>query len=280
MVNQHYTNKLLAQGPHKPVVSLPLYIFEMRDIPRMIRHAGDLLHKIRRPSGLDPLKEAASANLAYNFGWKPLLEDLFKALDFQKQMDKRRERLLRTTSSDGLRTRVTLDSSSDIERGSAPIHTSWGVDLTLPYTETRSYETWATCRWYANASVDLDSMLFEPNLWNAAYGFRGRAIPITVWKALPWSWMIDWFVNVSDMLQATDNLIDFTPEFGAVMRTHETTRTYDFHPVLKEQCVVKGTRKTRAALPLNSGIPLPKLPIMDDFRAGILSSLLVTRLSR
>ena len=75
---------LASTGPLTPKVNLPLFIFELKDIPMMLKHAGDLLHKIKTPSRLSLDKEAAAATLAYQFGWAPLIQDLSKLINFSE----------------------------------------------------------------------------------------------------------------------------------------------------------------------------------------------------
>nr|APG77038.1 hypothetical protein [Beihai levi-like virus 3] len=279
--NQATTNRLLANGPAKPDIYLPVSIFELKDIPSMLKHAGDLLHKLKRPSGLTKPQELASANLAYQFGWRPLLDDIFTMFKFQEMMDKRKRKLMRAASTDGLRSRVTVGSGVETEGGSAVVNSTWGFYLSLPFVEERSYTEWATCRWHMREGVDIGHIMDHHGDFRNVIGGGLGAIPINVWKALPWSWIIDWFSNLSHILEANRNLIDFQPSMMAAMRSYETNRVFEPHPNTgNSSIVVRGTRKTRSVLTSNRPYPTLKLPLIDNFRAGILSSLLVLRMER
>jgi hypothetical protein len=102
-------NRVLATtGPLTPRVNLPLALFELKDVPQMLRHAGNLLHGLRSPSRLNKVKEAAAANLAYKFGWAPIIDDLGKLFDFSAAVRRKQRELKQANSSNGLRRRINL----------------------------------------------------------------------------------------------------------------------------------------------------------------------------
>lgn len=87
------TAALARTGLSSPSVNLPLSIVELRDLPRTLRHAGDLLHKLKTPKDLRPINDAASATLAWQFGWKPIIDDLRKLMKFHDIVEKRRRQI-------------------------------------------------------------------------------------------------------------------------------------------------------------------------------------------
>jgi hypothetical protein len=53
--------------------------------------------------------------------------------------------------------------------------------------------------------------------------------PEVVWNLLPWSWLIDWFTNIGDIVSnASSNAVDnLTADYAYVMRTQETVTNYE-----------------------------------------------------
>ena len=83
------TQALANVNPSNPLVDVPLFLFEFKDFPGMLKNAGDILSGIRNISkGINP-KHANDGFLAYQFGWAPLFSDLRKLLNFAKEFEKR-----------------------------------------------------------------------------------------------------------------------------------------------------------------------------------------------
>jgi len=276
-----YVNRVLAtSGPLSPNLNLPLFIIELRDIPGMLRHAGNLLHKIARPSGLNPVKEAAAANLAYKFGWAPLIEDLGKLLDFADAARIQQQRIKKAYSSRGVRRKVNLGSDSKGFTGSSWIWSTYGSFLKPQWIGSGNSTTWATVRWIVR---DPSRYGYEPSFNEAlrtSLGFNAGQIPITVWKAIPWTWMIDWFTDISNVLQANYNSIYFKPYRLSIMRTSVTR--VEHKPILNiggnpGNYLTAGTRvvtfKYRYANNAPSASPTLRLPFMDGYKLSVLGSL-------
>jgi len=277
-----YMAKLLAMsGPLTPRLYLPVSLYELKDLPSMLRHAGDLLHKISRPSGLNPVKEAAAANLAYQFGWKPLIEDIGKLLDFTDVVAKRQRILRGAHSSKGIRRKVTLDRFRNAASSSILVYSSFGRNLRPESTRYFDREVWGTIRWIVKDQSQIGKTPTFVDAFRTAYGLNLGHIPIEIWKALPWSWMIDWFVNISDVLQANYNMIYYKPS-GACIMCKDTFTT-------QNNAIYKGVKviytpayyvmvNRRRFLPSVNNLLTIKLPFLDNFKLSILGSLAVTRL--
>nr|APG77041.1 hypothetical protein [Beihai levi-like virus 4] len=269
--------KLHAAGPISPQFNLPVSIFELRDIPRMLRHAGDLLHKLKRPSGLNPVQEAAAANLAYEFGWAPLISDLKTCFKFAEMTDKRRKRLSGLDQGKHISTRVNLHASSRDDEFQAYLHTI-GPLVRASVHRHIAYEQWATCKWRVKDPGSIGTIVDEYGQMSDAIGLSTRNIPLAVWKVLKWSWIIDWFVNISDLLKATQNSAVLAPYNACVMR-RTTVKSNVIGNNLMSGGVAHGKTMLRHPIGLSTYPPL-QLPIIDNFRAGILASLTVTRMGR
>nr|UJQ85308.1 MAG: hypothetical protein 1 [Leviviridae sp.] len=285
ITNANYGNRVLSQsGPLTPRMYLPVSLFELRDIPKMLKHAGDLLLKIGGRSGLDPVKEAAAATLAYQFGWAPLLEDIGKMLDFTETMRKRQQMLLRAHTSKGVRRKVTLDSDKQTHSNWEWVWSTYGVLASQRFTEIKTYKRWATISWTVKDKSQIGRIPTFSDEMRTAYGLNRGHIPIAVWKAMPWSWAIDWFADISNVMQANYNMIYYQPSRCCIMTHFKTERNYDpwfaksgMFSITPGQIIRE--RKSRQPFTPTAGVTL-KLPFMDSFKLSIVGSMSILALSR
>lgn len=280
------TNRVLAQsGPLTPRVHLPLFVYEMKDIPMMLRHAGNLLHGLRRPSGLSPDKEAAAATLAYQFGWAPLMQDLGRMLDFADQTRKRQRQLEKAHSEKGLRRKITLGEETTRQTRTEVLHSSEAFWVESNVHITKTHKDWATVRWIVRDQGQIGRKPTFNEAFRSAYGLNRGHIPIQVWKALPWSWAIDWFGDISNILTANYNSIYYKPKGLNFMRTITVTEEYEpsinfnggGHPQTFTGGVRTCVRKQRKQAPASTSFRI-KLPFLDNFKLSILGSMTILRI--
>lgn len=281
-IEQLRVRLLSSTGPLTPKVNLPLFIFELKDIPMMLKHAGDLLHKIRSPSGLSPHKEAAAATLAYQFGWAPLLGDLAKLIQFSSLVKKKQAELDKANSSRGLQRRMTFPDITDSETTDNVLLVSDCGIMRGSVTVTRTNKAWATVRWKLRSGQRYGRKPSHNEAFRTALGLNLGMIPITVWKALPWSWMIDWFADISNVMQANYNMMFYSPTAINFMenRINESTTSGGSNA---NGFVTPGSYrkevKLRSQLSSSSAKVTLRVPFLDTFKLSILSSLAILRLS-
>lgn len=284
MKEQFRVRLLSSTGPLTPKVNLPLFIFELKDIPMMLRHAGDLLHKIRRPSGLSPHKEAAAATLAYQFGWAPLIGDLKKLVKFTDLVQKRQQELKQASSKKGMKRRMTFDEQTKTEQDDNVLISSISGVIRGSVTKRATTRSWATVRWTPRSGQRTGREPSHNEALRSALGINPGMIPITIWKALPWSWMVDWFADISNVMQATYNMIYYNPAAINFME-ERTTEVFTSGGIASNgtSCssgYEKVVRKLRTQLSSSSAKVTLRLPFMDSFKLSILGSLTILRLSR
>jgi len=280
-------NRLYAStGPLTPKVNLPLFIFELKDIPMMLKHAGDLLHKIKTPSRLSLDKEAAAATLAYQFGWAPLIQDLSKLINFSELVYKRQLELRSANSSKGLKRNMTLfeDTASKTE---SELLTSFFSTAFADVVTTTQHKVWATCRWKLRSGQQFGREPSYKEAFKSALGFSVGQIPITVWKALPWSWLVDWFADISNIMQATYNMIYYTPTHACIMEYRSVRETWPQtsldSPVFQGHVTAGGRfyESKNRYVHLNPSVkPVLRVPFLDTFKLSILGSLAILRIHR
>lgn len=272
---------LAATGPLTPKVNLPLFLYELKDVPRMIRHAGNLLHGIRRPSGLNPLKELAAGNLAYKFGWEPLIGDLGKLLGFADAAKKRQQQLREAHTKRGLRRKVSLgELSAPLGISNLLIWSIYGTTLNPKVSGMCTSKRWATVRWVVRDQTQIGKTPTFNESMRTILGLNKGHLPIQIWKAIPWTWMEDWFLDISNVLTINYNSIYYKPSKLCIM-VHSTLNFS--HPTIpnvggnpRNYCSAgfyTKEWKTRTVRPSPTANVTLRLPFMDNYKLSVLGSL-------
>lgn len=273
-------------GNSAPSFNLPVSFLELKDLPRMLKHAGDLLHGLRNPSGLNPVREAAAATLAYQFGWRPLLDDLKKALSFHDVVEKRLSAINRSVDNDSGVERSTNLGETKTETNDTVIDkipSSGNVSLKRQITEVT--ETWGYVTWTPKDRIKgLGADSLRREAFRSALGLNAKNIPLATWKLLPWSWLIDWFANCSDMLAARQNMVDYKPSRGGICIHKRKDITHQGWSAHSSRVKITAYHawaelKTRYAITTWAAItPTMKLPVLDSFKTSVLGSLAILKI--
>ena len=277
-------NKLLSRtNPSRPVVDVPVFLFELKDLPGMIRQAGDAIRWVKNAAKRSQLPKPtaagmANANLAYQFGWAPLISDLLKLADFGSAVTKKRQQLGRLYSKGGLRSNIELASDA---RASDSIVTvqSYGPLIKAARHRSGKTKTWGSVRWTPTFDPSGST---TPSEWDAVRAAFGLDITLsTVWEALPWSWLVDWFTDMGDILAAHRNTIPATPGRMCIMYMEETVSVYTTNTASAGfswgGATTQSVYKSRLAN-VNPGIlPTGYIPFLGDSQLSILGSLAITR---
>jgi len=151
-------------------------------------------------------KQIANAYLQLSFGWKPLINDVRDAAVAVARIsnDIRRGRV-RGYGEDEMR--------YSVQNYEAPFGSYVGMKTTFA-ARTKVQVIY-------RAGVDTD-LLFPKNSLEAVRqlsGFKFQEFVPTLWELLPWSWLVDYFTNVGDVLAFA-----FT-DTSFVYRVHRTVVT-------------------------------------------------------
>lgn len=131
-----------------------------------------------KPSRVSPSRSVASNWLEYSFGWKPLLSDIHSSIDFLQTP-------IKTLNPKGSASDTWFINSNPTgypkKVGSGTKKVSQGCKVTIS----------------------------NPNLWLA--NSLGLVNPLTIaWEVIPFSFVIDWFVNVEQFLSSGTDLLGLT----------------------------------------------------------------------
>lgn len=228
-------------NPGSPGVDLPLLLFELKDLPDMIRQTGIQFLGRRKPSHV-------RNNLNNDFGWAPLIGDLSKLLKFQEMVDNRIS-ILRDLHEGKTHTRtVTVFSDSYTVKQDKRLYSGFLEALHGTVTTRVSVKKWASIKWVPTVQPPGLQRNIHREAVQLVLGLRLR--PRALWDAMPWSWLVDWYSNVGDFLQATDNTYATFASACVMERYSADTTIIPTHGSLVKgatQGTIRRTTKSRKA---------------------------------
>lgn len=270
--SQAATMLLARTTPSRPDVDIPALFGEFMDFPMLVRKAGHgLINKI------------ADGNLRYQFGIRPLLKDATTLLDFTDSVEKRL-RELRALKKSGLRRTRTLwtggatSSASGVFLNSSPGQ----VIVRGNHLVECSYVVRGFVRYYASGdlpSTDLGQLKMARS---AVLGLGAGNLLASSWEVIPWSWLIDWFGNIGEYLNAHRNSVPCTPGVPQIMRHKKSTASYtitqsnDFPAAWPVGSAVRCWRETKTRQAQSASISA-RLPFISAGQMSILGSLAVLK---
>jgi hypothetical protein len=252
----------------------------------MLRHAyrrAKQLDDNRLSRGNRPIKEylknpkePAKDWLNYNFGWRPLVADARAIANISSYSSKRMRR---------------IDDWNSGKRSSS----AWVASLKGSSQSSGWYDSNTSSNGLRSTTVEQESWLsanftLSSEYYEALRQDRGQQILQALgadlsishlWNAMPWSWLVDWFADIGNVIEANSNRFGFQFKNGSVM-THtkiETSIKKTSGPSLSE-CgpVIRHTEyKQRTHASTLDGY-VGFMNFMDPSRLATLSSLAVTRL--
>lgn len=208
--NAYYTQTLLAMtNPLRSDFSVPVFIKELVELPTLFKIAFNSL-----------TEAVGSSYLAYRFGWTQFASDVRVLHKITKAIERRIREFDSLKKKGGLRRKVGLDSLgwSD-STPNVTIHSTYGEVVKATRTTQRSLKVWGSVRW--RASPEFVAEIDKLSAFNLAVQqvFDLEAIDAeTAWGLVPWSWLVDYFTNISDFLIANAGRGKVEPYDICIMR--------------------------------------------------------------
>lgn len=227
--------------PDAPIIDLGQFLGELRNVPSLPGKSA--LNALGRKTK-DAQKRTSAAKAAGDeylnaeFGWKPLLSDLSKLLSIREELDKRLAQLRRDNghSGPGVRRNVTLVDVNEVTYSDYETENPFYPYLHPFYHVNGSGRNYVTVTKSRKDWFEAKFRYYIPEL--AMPGYPGPTAakllglspsPSLAWELTPWSWLIDYFANVGDVLSnmagnASSNLV---ADYAYVMSTvtHRTDVT-------------------------------------------------------
>lgn len=218
------TMALARTNPSRPTVDVWNFLFELKDIPQMIFQIGNLMRKYGTnpsknwPKSQELIRDIGSGYLGWTFGWDQLGRDLMKLCDFVGSVEKRTEEF-RRLSHGSLRRRVDLINHTELVTVNdafycGPLYQS-KVKASLKVGA--GHRLWVRVRYKPTA--ETFSILGGDQLELARSIVWGHKPDwSTIWNAIPWTWLVDWFSTAGDFFAANRNRLAVSVDDIAIMR--------------------------------------------------------------
>lgn len=278
-------------NPTRAEMLLPVFLLELRELPAMLYHMGQTLLglKYNQLYYLSRPKQLAAQNLAWQFGWLPLISDLKKLTQLEQVTAKRMLELDKLYSGSGLQRRMNLHHGQLSDKQTADVGRGYVQAKLVPVDREATIEVWGTVKWKPTP-VPKGHPSRRPTDQQLRYdilGLSAKHITANIWNALPWSWLVDWFTNFGDLIEATSGRTVATPSRPNIM-THKVCRRT--HALDKVQINVDPQLvEVSAGMALNEekireqpgGLSISAFfPILSGRQLSILASLAVLRAQR
>lgn len=245
-----YATGYARARPGNPVADMGQFLMEMRSLPQ-IPFGGAFLRKTRKGLGVTyvPLRDVpkqlyerllsfkslGSEYLNIQFGWRPFVRDLRKMYELYRSIDKRLASLIRNNGSDrGVNRRSVISDETTESRTEKQYAYPFAQVLGAP-SFVGTGATWytVTTRTHTKKWFSGNFRYYVPELAASQWNLKARAAlygalptPSLVYELLPWSWLIDWFSNVGDVVtNLSPNAVGYpTLAYSYVMK-HVTVET-------------------------------------------------------
>lgn len=273
----YFETKALANAnPNKPDVDLPVFLFELREFPGMLRQLGRVLSKKTRAT------DVAGGYLAYSFGWAPLISDLRKLLKLEQLISKRIDYLYRAADK-GNRIRRSLGTHYPARINYSYTITGVGSppSVTAQAIVKEIVRVWFTVRLTLKQELPRSSAELRAIARRAVLGLNVSAG--TLWEAMPWSWLIDYFVNIGDILDANRGAIPFQMSNMNIMAHSIVTDQLTGFKNAGDITCTGGLLQTETKSRYVSPIPVPRVayrPFFTTHMTAIVGSLATVKALR
>ena len=225
--------------------------------------------------------DVAGGYLAYSFGWAPLVNDLLGLFSLSKAVEDRKAYFRRLESGTHVRrslgtrpVRVEPLSPNTLLKGYLP-----GNALQQSPVLEETQKIWYTL----NAKLKTPGHMSARELHTlSARQIHGLRInPADLWDAVPWSWLIDYFANVGDLLEASKAVVNLDITRINIMCLSKIIVRYESSFVASGLEVQPGFvyRTRKARYPFSNAIPIPSpTPLFTTHMGAILGSLATVKL--
>lgn len=219
----------------------------VKGVPQLAQSIIEVLREgIPRVPGMafSQLRSARNAGKEYlnaSFGWGPLLNDLKAIVGTYKNIQPLLAQLRKDSGQNVRRSGTLFKETVSGDRApyglvlSPVLGGGNNGSIAVGDPDALSAESWTTTStrvWFAGkGSYILPSALQEPNMSDIA-GFLAiqneLLSPVLVWELLPWSWLVDYFTNIGDIIENAmgHGIGIYTANYCYLMREHIVRTTY------------------------------------------------------
>jgi len=213
--------------PTRPDFSLGRALYELKDVPDMLKHANEHLVKRVRGKATKPPSRTEEWYLAIQFGWLPLLSDIRSFVNTQMGMQKRLAQLIKDEgkpvrrsnkkANHPMRNPYNEPNSSPGDQWTYIDNHAYNTNM-RPGLVTQCYgggaaqtefkgetnvHTWMEGQFRYLLPPGPKNVLWKAKMIGLINGLK--VTPSEVYKAMPWTWLADFFLNLGSFLEAQEN---------------------------------------------------------------------------
>lgn len=186
--------------PAKPLLNGFASIYELREIPGALKQRFEF--------GKHPLKSIGSTFLAEKFGWEPLLKDVRDFVLTHFAAKRYLDQLIRDEGKPVRRKAGMPRYLRDYGISVYPDHfdafeqtfvtQAYARAPSGTYHWTEGYDVWFEARFRYWLPPGPRDWRWTTRMLASIFGIYPT--PSQVYKVIPWSWLVDWFSNVGDVI--------------------------------------------------------------------------------
>jgi len=195
---------------------------------RRFAKAAEALGMQVAPKGANVAKGFAGNYLEFHFGWSPMIGDIFNAVQVLQEPIK----------SPWIR--VGVKEVEKVYNLSTPT-SGFNTTAWLPNDYSWSFHR----RWVGSRAMQCGAQVqvSNPNLWLANQ--MGLVNPASIaWELVPFSFVVDWFVNVGQVINAMSDFYGLTLTKTWTTKRYKGVASYLDHATYRWQSYVNGSWQT------------------------------------
>lgn len=215
--------------PKIKMVDTSLFLLELRELPGMIR---DIPHLLR--ARILKFAELPAWFISYAFGWAPLFNDIKAMYEATHNIDKIIKQALRDNNQNIRRggTLLSVSDSVTIPPNAAYYKAYSGFthitgSLRSVATSITSQRAWFAGKFRYSIPHDME-LKWSKDIRDMMLGNKLHFSLSTLYNALPWSWLFDWFTNLGDVVENFDpgHLDNLVAEYATCQGSYSETLAY------------------------------------------------------
>lgn len=223
--NAQMSHVIASTAPYVPSWNGINALIETKDFRHLPSQLRDIGYKWLDKYGPGAkAKSIADAHLIGTFGFLPFVNDLKSLLKFQDASDKRVSSFKGLTGPQGrsYSRQTDLDTSSLVDYGTRYFSGHYAASEQFRLKLQTVRKSWGSVNW----RIPKDHMPPEGSgrekLLAATIANGLWLTPDTLWQALPWTWLIDWFSNIDDFIKISGNVLGASSGQYCLMTTDRT----------------------------------------------------------
>lgn len=214
----HYDRWSAIRPTMRTKANMAVFLGELTDIRRM----WDVLPRrsLKKRNWKEALAWGNGLHLNYNFGWKPFQRDLYNFADAVASFDERLKKFVKNESV-----------FQTLRRGDKDYEGGYSWDDYIDGYWKRTYKSLLNIQRRSTFQCVYDIPDYSPQelrirSWADSFGLH--VSPANIWALMPWSFVVDWFVDVSGFLGQFDS--DYTSPNTTILQACTS---------LKIKCVIE-----------------------------------------